>query len=655
MDLYQNYENYTGLLGALYQKEKTKFVVWAPKALSVRLALYGKDEKNVNDPKIIKNMNKGSEGTFYLEVDGNLNGEFYNYLIKNNKEEVMVTDPYAKAVGVNGNYGMVVDLSKTNPDEFLNDKKPEYISPVSSIIYEVHIRDFSINKNSGISDKNRGKYLAFTEKNTSIPGKSTPTCINHLKKLGITHVHLLPCFDYQTVDESKLDQKEYNWGYDPQNYFVPEGSYSSNPYKGEVRIKEFKEMVMALHEEGIRVVMDMVYNHTYKYIDSNLNCAVPDYYYRKKENGEFSSGSGCGNEIASERFMVRKLIVDSVKYWAKEYHIDGFRFDLMGVTDIDTMKEIRTELDKMDKSLIMYGEGWTGGSTVLPRNLQALKENVPKFDKLQIAAFSDDTRDSIKGHVFKAEECGYVNGKKNMDDNIKACVVAFTDQKEINYNNAIYTDIPWANEPYQCVNYTSAHDNYTLWDKLTITAADSSFEERKNMNKLSAAIVLTSQGIPFFQAGEEFLRTKINSDGSINHNSYNSSDDVNNLDWIRAYEYKDVVSYYEGLINLRKKYRAFRLDTALEISKDIVFLRQGEDYYEDDVVAYKIKDSSGNNEWNDIVVIFNPNNSEAFVDLKEYGWSVLVDKKCAAADEIYSIDEDSITVSAKSAHVLIKK
>lgn len=657
MNLLDNdYNNYTGKLGMEYSKESTKFVLWAPNANNVRLALFGKDGKEyTNAPERILDMNRGVQGTWSIEVKEDLNGEFYNYLVTNSGNEREVTDPYAKALGVNGNRGMVIDLRATDPKDFDKDERPEISSATGSILYEVHVRDFSINENSGISEDRKGKFLAFCEHGTTLAGKYVKTGIDYLKDLGITHVHLLPVFDYETVDESNPYVPQYNWGYDPKNYFAPEGSYSTDPFSGEKRIIEFKEMVKSLHKSGIRVVMDMVYNHTYRSHDSNLNLAVPGYYYRQDFNGNFSNGSGCGNELASERFMVRKLIVDSVIYWAKEYHIDGFRFDLMGLLDVETIKQIRIELNKIDTSIIIYGEGWTGGWTPLQGDESAAKHNIVKFERMQVAAFSDDTRDAVKGHVFNINERGYVNGRTGLEESIKFCIVGATVKEGINYDRVIYSRWAWANEPYQCINYISAHDNYTLWDKLFMANQNSSLEKRKNMNKLAAAIVLTSQGIPFFQAGEEFLRTKKNQDGSFNHDSYNSPDSVNSLDWSRVNEYKDIVNYYKGLIKLRKKYKAFRMNSSEEIKKNLIFLERGESFYKENVVAYKIEDNSGKNLCNTIVVIFNPNDEEAFVDLKDCGWSVLVNKERAGVDEIYAIAGNSITVASKSAHILIKK
>lgn len=657
MNLLDNdYNNYTGKLGVEYSKESTKFVLWAPNANNVRLALFGKDGKvYTNAPERILDMNRGVQGTWSIDVKEDLKGEFYNYLVTNSGNEREVTDPYAKALGVNGNRAMVVDLKATNPKDFEKDERPEVSSATGSVLYEVHVRDFSINENSGIRPDWKGKFTAFSEKGTTLTGKYVKTGIDYLKDLGITHVHLLPAFDYETVDESNPYVPQYNWGYDPKNYFAPEGSYSTDPFSGEKRIIEFKEMVKSLHKAGIRVVMDMVYNHTYRSHDSNLNLAVPGYYYRHDSNGNFSNGSGCGNELASERFMVRKLIVDSVIYWAKEYHIDGFRFDLMGLHDIETMRQIRTELNKIDSSILIYGEGWTGGWTPLQGDDSAAKHNIVKFEKMQIAAFSDDTRDAVKGHVFNINERGYVNGRTGLEESIKFCIVGATVKEGINYDRVIYSRWAWANEPYQCINYISAHDNYTLWDKLFMANEDSSLEKRKNMNKLAAAIVLTSQGIPFFQAGEEFLRTKKNQDGSFNHDSYNAPDSVNSLDWSRVNDYSDIVNYYKGLIKLRKKYKAFRMNSSEEIKKNLTFLERGESFYKENVVAYKIEDKSGKNLCNTIIVIFNPNDEEAFIDLKECGWSVLVNKERAGVDEIYAIAGNSITVASKSAHVLIKK
>lgn len=552
---------YDGDLGAIYSKDKCKFILWAPTAENVQLALYGDNGYDFDcEAKEVYTMSKGINGTWIVEINGDFNGQFYNYLININGKISEVVDPYAKAVGVNGNRGMVIDLNTTNPEGWEKDTKPELKSATDSIIYEAHVRDLSIDETSGISNEYKGKFKALTIWDSCIPGTTVKTVVNHIKDMGFTHIHLLPAFDFGSIDENKLEQPQFNWGYDPKNYNVPEGSYSTNPYLGDVRIKEFKEMVKALHEAGIRVVMDVVYNHTYN-LDSCLNNAVPGYYYRQDENGEYSDASACGNETASERYMFRRYMVDSVVYWAKEYHIDGFRFDLMGIHDIETMKLIREELNKIDSSIIMYGEGWTGGPSPLKEELAALKKNTYKFDKLQIAAFSDDCRDGVKGHVFYDEETGFVNGKDGLEETIKFAVVASTHHKDIDKENIVYSNEFWANEPYQTINYASAHDNYTLWDKLQISTPNCTEEELIAMNKLIAGIILTSQGISFVHAGEEMARTKEDEEGKLVENSFESSDKVNKIYWDRKVKYKDLFEYYKGLISLRKEYKAFRMNT----------------------------------------------------------------------------------------------
>ena len=456
--------NYDGELGVVYSKEKSKFILWAPTAEKVDLVLYGDDGYDYNcKPVKTYNMNKGINGTWIVEINEELNGQYYNYLVTIDGIVNEVVDPYAKAVGVNGKRGMVIDLNSTNPEGWEEDRKPELKAPTDSIIYEAHVRDLTIDETSGIKDEFKGKFKGLTESNSHIPGTNIKTVINHIKNMGFTHIHLLPSFDYGSVDETKLDEPQFNWGYDPENYNVPEGSYSTNPYLGDVRIREFKEMVKALHEAGIRVVMDVVYNHTFN-LDSCLNKAVPKYYYRQDEEGNYSDASACGNETASDRYMFRRYMVDSVVYWAKEYHIDGFRFDLMGIHDIETMKLIREELNKIDPSIIVYGEGWMGGPSPLKEDDAALKKNTYKFGELQIAAFSDDCRDGVKGHVFYEKEAGFANGKDGLEETIKFAVVASTPHKEVDKTNIVYSDEFWANEPYQTVTYASAHDNYTLWD-----------------------------------------------------------------------------------------------------------------------------------------------------------------------------------------------
>lgn len=645
---------YDGDLGAIYSKDKCKFILWAPTAENVQLALYGDNGYDFDcEAKEVYTMSKGINGTWIVEINGNFNGQFYNYLININGKISEVVDPYAKAVGVNGNRGMVIDLNTTNPEGWEKDTKPELKSATDSIIYEAHVRDLSIDETSGISNEYKGKFKALTIWDSCIPGTTVKTVVNHIKDMGFTHIHLLPAFDFGSIDENKLEQPQFNWGYDPKNYNVPEGSYSTNPYLGDVRIKEFKEMVKALHEAGIRVVMDVVYNHTYN-LDSCLNNAVPGYYYRQDENGEYSDASACGNETASERYMFRRYMVDSVVYWAKEYHIDGFRFDLMGIHDIETMKLIREELNKIDSSIIMYGEGWTGGPSPLKEELAALKKNTYKFDKLQIAAFSDDCRDGVKGHVFYDEETGFVNGKDGLEETIKFAVVASTHHKDIDKENIVYSNEFWANEPYQTINYASAHDNYTLWDKLQISTPNCTEEELIAMNKLIAGIILTSQGISFVHAGEEMARTKEDEEGKLVENSFESSDKVNKIYWDRKVKYKDLFEYYKGLISLRKEYKAFRMNTNEEIKENIHFLKKGVNFSENNLVAYIIDAKNIDIKCEKIAVIINANNKDVDVELEESNWHVMVDEKTAGNEIIETIKDSKVNVSRKSIKVLIK-
>lgn len=645
---------YDGDLGAIYSKDKCKFILWAPTAENVQLALYGDNGYDFDcEAKEVYTMSKGINGTWIVEINGDFNGQFYNYLININGKISEVVDPYAKAVGANGNRGMVIDLNTTNPEGWEKDTKPELKSATDSIIYEAHVRDLSIDETSGISNEYKGKFKALTIWDSCIPGTTVKTVVNHIKDMGFTHIHLLPAFDFGSIDENKLEQPQFNWGYDPKNYNVPEGSYSTNPYLGDVRIKEFKEMVKALHEAGIRVVMDVVYNHTYN-LDSCLNNAVPGYYYRQDENGEYSDASACGNETASERYMFRRYMVDSVVYWAKEYHIDGFRFDLMGIHDIETMKLIREELNKIDSSIIMYGEGWTGGSSPLKEELAALKKNTYKFDKLQIAAFSDDCRDGVKGHVFYDEETGFVNGKDGLEETIKFAVVASTHHKDIDKENIVYSNEFWANEPYQTINYASAHDNYTLWDKLQISTPNCTEEELIAMNKLIAGIILTSQGISFVHAGEEMARTKEDEEGKLVENSFESSDKVNKIYWDRKVKYKDLFEYYKGLISLRKEYKAFRMNTNEEIKENIHFLKKGVNFSENNLVAYIIDAKNIDIKCEKIAVIINANNKDVDVELEESNWHVMVDEKTAGNEIIETIKDSKVNVSRKSIKVLIK-
>lgn len=634
-------------LGANWSKDKTAFRLWAPTASEVSVNLF---KSGYEDDRIESlPMNKDVNGSWYIEKTGDLHGIYYTYSVTVEGSTKEAVDPYAKAVGVNGKRGMVVNLELTNPVGFEDHKRPEFINSTDAIIYELHIRDFSIDESSGI--KNKGKYLAFTEEDTTTKS-GVKTGLNHLKDLGITHLHLLPSFDFASVDETTLSNNDFNWGYDPENYNVPEGSYSKDPYKGEVRINEFKQMVKSLHDNDIRVIMDVVYNHTYVSADSNFNKIVPGYYYRMNEDGSFSDASGCGNETASERAMVRKYIVDSVVYWAKEYKIDGFRFDLMGIHDIETMNAVRRALDEIDPSIIVYGEGWTAGDSPLPESKRAIKTNMKLLDS-RIATFSDDIRDGIKGSVFEDKDTGFVSGKEAMEETIKFGIVASTKHNQIDYSKLNYSDFPWAKEPTQTITYASAHDNLSLWDKLATSNSFDSEEDRIKMNKLSSAIVLTSQGIPFFQAGEEFLRSKPLNDSAseFDHNSYKSPDSVNSLKWHRKEEYIDVYDYYKGLIEFRKEHSGLRMTTASEINENLKFMEG----LESGVIAYTIEHSPNDEKSEAILLIFNANKHKITVNIPEGNWNVYVDDKSAGTKVIRSLDKGKAVVEPISCLVLVKE
>lgn len=594
-------------LGCNYSKERTTFKVWSPVASKIKVNIYDKGQGD----NLIESydMSRQDKGVFAVTVDKDLLNKYYTYSVtidnlvevsRDNPDNVRyayaengqtftneVVDVYAKAVGVNGNRGMIVDLESTNPEGFDTDKKPELSSFADMVIYEIHVRDFSSSASSGM--KNKGKFLAFTESGTKNEfGEATG--VDYLKELGVTHVHLLPSYDYATVDEEN-PEGQFNWGYDPKNYNVPEGSYATDAYDGNVRIREFKEMVAALHKAGIRVVMDVVYNHTYSAYDSYFAGTVPNYYYRT-DDMVCSNGSGCGNETASDRAMFGKYLIDSVVYWAKEYHVDGFRFDLMAVHDVDTMNRLREELDKIDKSIFVYGEGWMGGPSVLPYEKACYKQNAAKIP--QIALFNDDIRDVIKGSVMDSKVAGFVNGQLNADEDkvdvlmnrMRFSVTGACAHDQIKISDVVEKDLPraWAVSPMQSINYVSAHDNWALWDKLMMTIGDASIDRVKRANKLAAAIYFTAQGIPFFQAGEEIGRSKPLLEGGYDENSYKSPDSVNQINWNLIHENGDLLKCYKELIALRKKYGAFRLTTAQEIKECITFTEDTDKL----VMAYEI-------------------------------------------------------------------
>lgn len=630
-----DYEVYTGNdLGAVYSPKMTRFKVWAPEAESVKLNLYKQGEgDNLIDQHIMK---KSANGTYVFEKQGDCNGIYYTYTVVNHGEEQEAVDPYTKAAGVNGQRGMVINLAKTNPQGFEMDgyRNPEHIT--DAIIYEGSVRDFTMDESSGVF--HNGKFLGLTEANTT-NHFGEATALDYISGLGVTHVQILPAFDFETVDE-KNQKAQYNWGYDPDNYNVPEGSYAVSPYDGAVRIQEMKQMVLALHSRGIGVIMDVVFNHTYRRDDSNLQKIVPGYYYRSDETG-YTNGSGCGNEVASDRPMVQKLIVDSLIYWAKEYHIDGFRFDLMGVLDIDTMNVIAERLKEIRPDIYLYGEGWNGGPSSLAEEKRAFKASAKKMP--EIGMFNDDIRDTIKGSVFYDDHLGFVNGGTHLENALRYGITGAVAHPQVDYD--AYGSKPWAKEPGQSINYVSCHDNYTLWDKLSVSCPEASEEKKKAMNRLCAAIVFTSQGVPFIQAGEEFLRSKpLPEKKGFAENSYNMPDAVNSIKWDNIHEYPDMIAYYKGLMALRKAHPVFRMQSEVEMTQNLCFLSDTPE----NVVAYLLKGKGADDTPENILVIFNGNDEEILYNLPEGKWKILVDDKTAGADgkKIISAKADVEPLSA---------
>lgn len=605
---YAAYPVYTARdLGLVYSPNSSRFRVWAPNAVRIQMDIYA---DGINPPSHSYPLQKDKYGTWFIELKGNKKGMFYSFRPMIGSEWMNpVPDPYAKAVNVNGTRAMIIDLKETDPPGWKNDKAPAMNDPTDAVIYELHVRDASIAINSGI--RNKGKFIGLMEKGTLNPG-GLLTGLDHLKELGVTHIHLLPSFDFNSVDETKPDSR-YNWGYDPLNYNVPEGSYSTNPYDGVTRIKEFKSLIQTFHKNGLRVVMDVVYNHTALTEASNFNQLVPGYYYRQAKDGKFSNATACGNETASERPMMRKFILESMKYWVEEYHVDGFRVDLMGVHDIATMNDISKELHKIKPGILLYGEGWTAGASPLPDSMRAIKSNVAKLDR--IAVFSDDIRDGIKGHVFTPEDKGFASGKPGMEESVKFGVVASCFHPQVDYSKVNYSKKPYATAPSQTITYCECHDNHALWDKLAISAKNASEAERKEMHKLALSIVLTSQGIAFLHAGTEFLRTKKGVE-----NSFESPDSINAIDWNLKTTNKDVFDYVKGLIRLRKEHPAFRMRTAKEISTAIHF----QEKLPPGVIMYTIDGMLSRDRWKKILVCFNGSDKVQTVSAGTNNWFTFI-------------------------------
>ena len=605
-----------------YTKRGTTFALVAQKAQSVNLNIYaegigGKPVKTVA-------MRKGEKGVWKAEVKGDLKGRFYTFNVKQDGKMLGETPGlFAKAVGVNGKRGAIIDMAATNPEGWESDRALGY-APTDFIVYESHNRDFSVSRKEA---RYPGKFMALTE----------PWAIEHLKSLGVTAIHLLPSFDYASVDEEHLDRPQFNWGYDPLNYNVPEGSYSTNPFKPEVRVKEFKQMVKALHDAGIAVILDVVYNHTMDIQNSNFQRTNPDVFYRKNDKGEYSDGSGCGNETASENPLMRQYMIESFKYWADEYHLDGFRVDLMGIHDIATMNLIR---EALPKNVLIYGEGWSAGSCAYPVEKLAMKANV--YQMPGIAAFSDEMRDAIRGPFSDDHQSAFLAAKPGHQESIKAGIVGCIEHPQVDYSKVNYSKKPWAIEPTQMMAYVSCHDDLCLVDRLKASIPGIGTDELIRLDLLAQTAVFTSQGVPFMLSGEEMLRDKKGV-----HNSYKSPDSINQLPWDNMQKYPQVFAYYQGLIALRKAHPAFRLGSAELVRKHLEFLPVGEG-----LVAFRLKDNAGGDAWRDIYVVLNANKYACMVDVPEDAYTSVVAAGKVNLDGIRSTTTSKLEVAAQSALIV---
>lgn len=639
---YASYDEYPVRDGDLsemdYTPAATEFSVWAPTASEVVLRSYlsgiGGD---VIDFVLMK---RTDNGVWQAKIEGDLNGYFYTFDVKVNDQWLGETPGImAKAVGVNGRRGAILDLKTTNPAGWDKDASPPLNSDADVIIYEVHHRDFSVDPSSGI--RNKGKYLALTETGTKNP-QGISTGIDHLKELGITHVHLLPSYDFASIDETTLDKGVYNWGYDPQNYNVPEGSYATDPYDPAVRIKEFKEMVQALHQAGIRVVLDVVYNHTFNTEESNFERTVPGYFYRHKADGSFADGSACGNETASERRMMRKFMIESVLHWVCEYHIDGFRFDLMGIHDIETMNQIRAAVNEVDPSIFIYGEGWAAQQPQLDNDLLAMKANTHLMPR--IAAFSDEMRDGLRGPFNDNSQGAFLSGLPGHEESIKFGLTGAIAHPQVNNDLVNYSKSPWAAQPTQMISYVSCHDDMCLVDRLYATMPEKTTpEEIVRLDKLAQTFVFASQGVPFIYAGEEVMRDKKGV-----HNSYNSPDSINVIDWNRKTAYRDVFDYYRGLISLRKAHPAFRMGDADMVRKHLEFLPVSSS----NLIAFRLKEHANGDKWNTIIVAFNSNKKAVKLSIPDGKYTIVCRDGKINLQGLGTVSGGKIDIPAQSAVIM---
>lgn len=618
-------------LGAVWSEEGTAFRVWAPTAESVMLNLYESGDASKDDSIERLEMTADVNGTWTVQKDGDIKGVYYTYSVTIDGVEREACDPYARTTGVNGARAMVIDLDGTDPEGWADDANPHAGKTINdAVIYELHVRDLSAGADSGI--ENAGKFLGLAETGTTT-ASGIPTGLDHMKDLGVTHVHLLPIYDFGSVDETGASGSPYNWGYDPVNYNVPEGSYATDPYQGDVRVKELKQAVKGLHDNGISVVMDVVYNHVYSASDFCFNKIVPDYFSRTDKNGAYSNGSGCGNDTASERSMVKKYIVDSVSYWADEYHIDGFRFDLVGLLDTETINAIIEEVHKDHPDVIFYGEGWTM-STALTKGGYTLATQVNSEQTPEFAYFNDTIRDGLKGSVFDAADLGYASGRTGIENAIMRCFLGAD---------------TWCSSPSQTVNYASCHDNLTLFDHLQTSRPEADEAALIKMNNLAAAVYITAEGVPFMQAGEEMLRTKVKDDGTFDSNSYSSGDLINALKWsdLEKEAYAQVYEYYKGLIAFRKAHDVLRLGSAEEVAASVKAVED----LDANVLAFDIR---GGESAEQLFVIFNANETETSVTLPDGTWNVYINAEKAGTEILDTVTGGSLTVEPVSAMILIK-
>ena len=611
----------------VYSPKSTTFsLTTSPDVKKVDVVISDNDSDTAQ--QLVKSMKRVGAGKWKLTVKNDLKGKYYVFSVFNQAQPDHTPGVFAKAVGVNGKRGAIVDLKDTDPDGWADDVRPELKNPCDLIIYEMHHRDFSMDMSSGI--KNKGKFLALTE----------PAAISHLRRLGVNAVHILPSFDFASIDESKPDVAQYNWGYDPLNYNVPEGSYSTNAADPKARIREFKQMVQALHKAGIRVILDVVYNHTFDINGSNFQKTNPDYFFRKNAEGKYSDGSGCGNETASDKELMREFMKESVAYWVNEYHIDGFRFDLMGVHDIETMNEIHDVVAKIDPTIYIYGEGWSAGSCAYPQDKLAIKANARQLNG--IGAFSDEMRDALRGPFSDDTKGGFLAGVPGQEESIKFGIAGAISHPQIDMTKVNYSKVPWTNEPSQMVAYVSCHDDMCLTDRLRSSIPYIGDDELIRLDLLAQTAVLTSQGVPFILSGEEMLRDKKGV-----HNSYRSPDSINRLDWNNLKRYPQVFDYYAGLISLRKQHPAFRMGSADEVRKNLCFLEAPEG-----VVAYQLKNNAGGDSWKNIIVVLNSQKTPQTVDVPENTYTMVVANGKVDTNGIGLLSGKTLTVAPQSALIV---